>query len=284
MNLQEIYINNKKSESQMPIISFEVYPSETNDKSIEELSKLKKYNPAIVSVTYRADKNTKSESLEFAKRIKNELGYNIMPHFACINANKEFIKNYINEIEQEDIKNVLALRGDKPTNSQTADFKYAYELIEFIKENTNLSIAVAGYPEGHLEAESLEKDIENLKRKIEKGGQVIYTQLFFNNDYFFKYIDLLEKSGISNPVIPGILPITNYKQVDRMVELCGVNVPLQLKERLEKYKDDKEAIMEIGIDFTSYQVEELLNNGIKGLHFYTLNKANPTIQIIENII
>ncbi len=284
MNLQEIYINNKKSESQMPIISFEVYPSETNEKSIEELSKLKKYNPAIVSVTYRADKNTKSESLEFAKRIKNELGYNIMPHFACINANKEFIKNYINEIEQENIKNVLALRGDKPTNSQTADFKYAYELIEFIKENTNLSIAVAGYPEGHLEAESLEKDIENLKRKIEKGGQVIYTQLFFNNDYFFKYIDLLEKSGISNPVIPGILPITNYKQVDRMVELCGVDVPLQLKERLEKYKDDKEAIMEIGIDFTSYQVEELLNNGIKGLHFYTLNKANPTIQIIENII
>lgn len=284
MNLQEIYLNNKNSESQLPIISFEVYPSETNDKSIEELSKLKKYNPAIVSVTYRADKNTKSESLEFAKRIKNELGYNIMPHFACINANKEFIKNYIKEIEQENIKNVLALRGDKPTNSQTADFKYAYELIEFIKENTNLSIAVAGYPEGHLEAESLEKDIENLKRKIEKGGQVIYTQLFFNNDYFFKYIDLLEKSGINTPVIPGILPITNYKQVDRMVELCGVDVPLKLKERLEKYKNDKNAILQIGIDFTSYQVEELLNNGIKGLHFYTLNKANPTIQIMENII
>ena len=207
-----------------------------------------------------------------------------MPHFACINADKEFIKNYIHEIEQEDIENVLALRGDKPINSQTADFKYAYELIEFIKEHTNLSIAVAGYPEGHLEAQSLSKDIENLKRKIENGGQVIYTQLFFNNDYFFKYMDLVKEAGITNPVIPGILPITNYKQVDRMVELCGVDVPLKLKERLEKFKNDKNAIMEIGINYTSYQVEELLKNGIKGLHFYTLNKSTPTIQILENII
>lgn len=283
MKLSEIYLNNNDSSQHKPIISFEVFPSENNDKSVEELSKLKKFNPAIVSVTYRADKNTKSESLEFAKRIKQELNFNIMPHFACVNANKEFIKAYIQEIEQEDIKNVLALRGDKPNNSQNADFKYAYELVRYIKQNTNLCIAVAGYPEGHSEAESLDKDIENLKRKIDNGGQIIYTQLFFNNDYFFKYVDLLRKSGINNPVIPGILPITNYKQVDRMVELCGVNVPAKLKERLEKYKNDHNAIMEIGINHTSKQVEQLVKNGVAGLHFYILNKANPTSQVIENI-
>jgi len=283
MKLSEIYLNNNDSSQQKPIISFEVFPSENNDKSIEELSKLKKFNPAIVSVTYRVDKNTKSESLEFAKRIKQELNFNIMPHFACVNANKEFIKAYIQEIEQEDIKNVLALRGDKPNNSQNADFKYAYELVKYIKQNTSLCIAVAGYPEGHSEAESLNKDVENLKRKIDNGGQIIYTQLFFDNNYFFKYVDLLRKSGINNPVIPGILPITNYKQVDKMVELCGVNVPAKLKERLEKYKNDHNAIMEIGINHTSKQVEQLVKNEVAGLHFYILNKANPTSQVIENI-
>lgn len=297
MKLKEIYSKNKFFGNRFftkkqPVISFEVFPPKDDvngDKSIlllNELKELEKFNPKLLSITYGAGGSEKQNSLDLVKLVKKELEINIMPHFTCVNASKSSVENYLSEIQEIGIENILALRGDMPLNEEVIykDFEHANNLVNFIKSKKNLSIAVAGYPEGHTEAKNINLDIENLKKKIDEGAEVIFTQLFFENQFFFDYVDLVKNKGIKAKIIPGILPITNYKQLDKMISLCNATIPKSLLERLEKHKHDSLTIKEIGIEFASFQVQQLIDYGVDGIHFYILNKAFPTKQILSNIL
>lgn len=286
MNLKEIYSQKLKK----PIISYEVFPPKDDvdnikiDKLFCELNILKKHKPALISVTYGAGGSNHKESIQIIKRIKDQIGTTPMPHFTCVSTDKANIKRYLEEIENLGIKNILALRGDIPIQGQIYDdFKHASDLVEYIKEESALSIAVAGYPEGHIEAESLVKDIEYLKLKVNKGADAIYTQLFFNNECLFTYIKKCRKAGINVPIIPGIMPITSYKSVEKMISLCRVDIPQKLANVLDKFKDDTDYIKKFGIEYSTQQCKKLLENEIQGLHFYTLNKSESVSKILTNL-
>lgn len=276
MKLREIYNTDKTT------ISFEVFPpKENSEKLLEEINVLKQHNPAFISLTYGAGGN-ENKSFELLKQIK-DTGINVMPHFTCITITKENIKKNINKLINLGIENILALRGDIPENKelQKHDFYHASDLVEFIKHKTNLSIGVAGYPEGHIESPNIDTDISYLKAKVDKGADAIFTQLFFDNNNFYKFIDKTEKAGINIPIIPGIMPIISEKQVEKMVKLANITVPKNIQENICKLKDKD--LIEFGIEYASFQCEELIKNGIKGLHFYTLNKSYSTNQILNNI-
>ena len=286
MKLKEIYSNPDK-----PVISYEVFPPKDDTDGVklenlfEELYKLLEFKPSLISVTYGAGGSNQNESIEIIKRIKNELNVTPMPHFTCVSTSVKNIRDYLQILNCLQVENILALRGDIPENQNIChDFKFASELVECIKKESNLSVAVAGYPEGHKECESLKKDVEYLKQKADKGADVIYTQLFFNNNHFFDFVEKCNNTGINIPVIPGILPVTNYKTLEKMATLCKVEIPRDMAKTLDCHKDDKDYIRKYGIEYAAKQCSELLQYGVKGLHFYTLNKANAASQILSDIL
>ncbi len=288
MKLKDIYSKNKTDKS--PVISYEIFPPKDDvdgsklEKLFSELNILLKYNPSLISVTYGAGGSNQNLSIEIIRRIKETLNVTPMPHFTCVATSKDNISSYLKNIERLNIENILALRGDIPKDGFIYnDFKHANELVSYIKEKTNLCISVAGYPEGHKESKSLDEDIAYLKQKTDCGADVIYTQLFFDNSHFFKFVDICRQKGIVQPIIPGILPVTSYKQVLKMTEISRVEIPQELSEKLEKHKDDKDYIKKYGIEYASKQCQQLYKNKVQGLHFYTLNKAEAVSKILENI-
>lgn len=296
MTLREIYSESKKQKNlffsqRIPVISFEIFPPK-NDEDGEKLEKLldhleilKKYNPAFISLTYGAGGTTQNSSLNIIKRIQNDLNLTVIPHFTCVGTSKAGVKNYLDEIQTLGLKNILALRGDIPEGVEQInfDFHYANELVEFIKSQTQLSIGVAGYPEGHIDCENLCDDLKNLKRKVNAGADAIYTQMFFDNDKFFSFVQLARDEGIEVPILPGILPIMSYHQLERMLSMAKVSVPKTLMDKLEKYKDSPEDIKKIGVDFASYQCQQLIDAEVAGLHFFTLNTSYSVSQILDNL-
>ncbi|MDD3436176.1 MAG: methylenetetrahydrofolate reductase [NAD(P)H] [Candidatus Gastranaerophilales bacterium] len=296
MALRELYLGQKEQKAGFftqnpPVISFEIFPpkddenGEKLEKLIEHLNVLKEYSPAFISLTYGAGGTTQNASLNIIQKIQNELSLDVMPHFTCVCHSKEHVKKYLKEIQDLGIKNILALRGDIPAGvePETFDFRYANELVEFIKLQTVLSVAVAGYPEGHMDCPDLKKDLVNLKLKIDAGGEVIYTQMFFDNDKFLRFCEYADDIGIKIPIIPGILPIMSYNQLSKMLSIAKVTVPKVLMDKLEKYKDNPDDIRKIGIDFASYQCQQLIDTGVKGLHFFTLNTSSSVSQILNNL-
>lgn len=276
MKLREIYNTDKTA------ISFEVFPpKENSEKLLEEIKVLKQHNPAFISLTYGAGGN-ENKSFELLTQIKNT-GINVMPHFTCISTTKKNIERNINKLINLGIENILALRGDIPENKelQKHDFNHASDLVEFIKYKTDLSIGVAGYPEGHIESPDLDTDINYLKAKVDKGADAVFTQLFFDNNNFYKFLDKTEKAGINIPIIPGIMPIISEKQVEKMVKLANITVPQNVQKNICKLKDKD--LIEFGIEYATSQCKDLIKNGIKGLHFYTLNKSYSTNIILNNI-
>ena len=276
MKLSEIYSTDKT------IISFEVFPPKSEPESLlREINKLKKYNPAFISLTYGAGGN-QNKSIDLLKDLKNT-GFNVMPHFTCITSDKQKIENDIKNFEAEGIKNILALRGDIPEDKTFVcnDFCFANELVTFIKDKTNIDVGVAGYPEGHIECPDLKTDIENLKKKVDAGADAIFTQLFFVNDFFFDYVDRVRNAGITIPVIPGIMHVINKKQIDKIVSMANISVPEKLQKGLEKYKEKD--LIEFGIEYAIEQCKDLIKKGAKGLHFFTLNKAYSVSKILDNI-
>lgn len=286
MRLSEIYKNKEK-----PIFSFEVFPPKGDnlDKKIEnlfsELNKLSKLKPALISVTYGAGGSNRDTSLEIVKELKTHLKQPVMPHFTCVCSSREYIKKYIEEIEELGILNILALRGDEPQDIDVCyrDFKSALELIEYLKNYSELEFAVAAYPEKHPKAITFDDDLNVLRKKQDLGAKVAYTQLFFKNDNYYKFHDECTKKGINIPVIPGILPVASFSQLDRIVELSGVQIDKKTYEYFEKYKGSKEDIIKAGIEIASCQCQKLLEFGAKGVHFYTLNKALSSTEVIKNI-
>lgn len=296
MTLKEIYSANKEQKNgrfsqNNPIFSFEIFPPKNDEdgskleKLIGHLGILKKYNPAFISLTYGAGGTTQDSSLNIINKIQNELNLSVMPHFTCVGTSKESVKKYLNDILSLGIKNILALRGDIPEGmvQTNFDFKYANELVDFIKLQTKLSIGVAGYPEGHIDCADLSVDLGNLKRKVDAGADAIYTQMFFDNSKLFSFIQTARDAGITIPIIPGILPIMNYHQLERMLSMARVTVPSSLMNKLEKFKDNPDDIKKIGVEFASLQCQQLIASEIAGLHFFTLNTSSSVGQILDNL-
>lgn len=276
MKLREIYSGGKT------VISFEVFPPKSDiDKLLQEIKILEKHNPAFISLTYGAG-GSENKSFDLLKQIKNT-GVNVMPHFTCISSSKESIEADMKKLGDIGIENILALRGDIPENNELCrnDFRYANELVSFIKAKTNFSTGVAGYPEGHIESPDLKTDIENLKKKVDAGADAIFTQLFFDNDLFFDYVNRVRNAGIEIPVIAGIMPVISEKQVNRMISMANISVPDKLKQNIQKFKGKD--LIAYGIEFASSQCSALIKEGVKGLHFFTLNKAYSANRILDNI-
>lgn len=292
MKLKEIYkCSDNQTSKKKPIISFEVFPPKENfeeksTKLIEEIEYIRKFAPAFISVTYGAGGSSQENSLELAMKIKQQIGFTPMLHFTCIGFSRQKVLNYLKTIENAGIEHILALRGDIPDGMKNPmfDFKYANELVEFIKTHSNLSIGVAGYPEKHKEAISFDEDINNLKRKVDAGAEVIITQLFYNNDLFFKFLDKTSKAGITIPIIPGVMPILSFKQIDKITKLCGASVDESLKNYLLQHEKDPESMKKAGLDFSQKQCQQLVDAGVKGLHLYSLNKFSHMVELLENVL
>lgn len=282
MELREIYHSNFLGNEKRPKFSFEVFPPKDGNisKLFEELRILKKYNPVLVSLTYGANGGVRVFSLEILRMIL-DLELNVMPHFTCVGATKELIEHYITQIENMGVENILALRGDRGENISDGEFSYANELVEFIQQKSTLSIGVAGYPECHIEAENIQQDIENLKKKVNAGGAVIFTQLFFDNDKFYNYVDQVRNAGITIPIVPGIMPVRSLKQIDKMISLTQVKVPEKFRSQLEKFPND---VLKIGAEFAISQCQNLMDNGVDAFHFFTLNHSDQVSEILDELL
>jgi len=274
-----------------PSFSFEFFPPKDNegfDKLFTTITQLKPCQPTYVSVTFGAGGSTRTKTIDLVGRIKNEIGLESMAHLTCVGSDKEYIAAILDTLQAQGIQNVLALRGDPPQGQEKFEkpengFAYANELVAFIRANYDFCIGVAGYPEGHLECPDKKADLDHLKRKVDAGADFIVTQLFFDNRYYFDFIDRAQNLGIHIPIIPGIMPILNVKQVQRFTKMCGSTIPALLMERLEAVQDDPETVRQLGIDHAAEQCEHLLQEGAPGIHFYTLNRSNATLKILESL-
>lgn len=279
MNLREIY-----NTPNTPIISFEFFPPKNDidgsktENLLKEISFLKKYSPAFVSLTHGASGYNSDLALSLIKNIKEVIGFNVMPHFTCICAKKTDVDSRLKMLETLGIENILALRGDIPTDRTLCanDFKFANELVSYIKSQSNFSIAVAGYPQGHCECVDLKTDIDNLKRKVDAGADAIITQLFFDNDRYWRYVERVRNVGINIPIIPGIMPVVNSRQIEKILSVMKVDIPSILR-------NNEDNIFELGVEFATKQCQELINSGVSGIHFYTLNKSDAVSKILDNI-
>ena len=275
-----------------PAFSFEFFPPKDNDgfdKLFETIDNLKALNPAFVSVTYGAGGSTRSKTIDLVGRIKKEIRLESMAHLTCVGHNSDEILNVLESIKKQNVENVLALRGDPPAGEinftkPNNGFGYAVELVQFICERFSFCIGVAGYPEGHPESSNREEDLFHLKKKVLAGASFIVTQLFFDNKYYFDFVASLRKIGVDVPVIPGIMPIVNLKQIKRFTKMCGATIPHDLMVRLEAVQDDPESVCQIGIDHAANQCRKLLMQGAPGIHFYTLNRSRATLSVLEHLV
>ncbi|WP_457599929.1 methylenetetrahydrofolate reductase [NAD(P)H] [Hydrogenivirga sp.] len=272
-------------------VSFEFFPPKTREgerQLFETIKELKGLKPTFVSVTYGAGGSTRDRTRNVVKRIHEDIGLNVMAHLTCIAHSKEELREILRDYREIGIENILALRGDVPHDRP--DFRppegacrYARELVELIREDFGdyFSVGVASYPEGHPESPNMEWEIRFFKEKVEAGADFSITQMFFENRYYYEFIDLCGRAGIDIPIIPGIMPITNFKQIKKFASMCGATIPQSLIERMEPVEDKPEEVAKIGVDFAVRQCEDLLRNGVPGLHFYTLNKSRATLQIYK---
>lgn len=281
MKVKEI-INRDK-----PSLSFEVFPPKTQDNfdvvssaamSIAQLS------PDFMSVTYGAGGSTAKYTVEIAKSILDK-GVTPLAHLTCVCLTKESIKEKLSELKANGIENILALRGDIPagTQPQSWDFKYASELVSFIKEQGDFCVGGACYPEKHVESLSEKDDLMYLKHKVECGCDFLTTQMFFDNDLFYKYLLRVRSAGIMVPVIPGIMPVTNGRQIKRSCELSGAVLPDRFKRIVERFSDDPKAMEQAGIAYATEQIIDLFANGINAVHVYSMNKPHVAQKIKENL-
>ncbi len=268
-------------------LSFEFFPPKDEkgrEQLFQTLDRLTVYKPDFVSVTYGAGGSTRDRTVNTVREIKERYGLTVMPHLTCVAHDEgevvELLKTYLDM----GIENVLALRGDQPKDNPKKGFcNYAVDLIRLIKRefDDRFCIGVACYPEGHQEAESLEKDVEHLKEKVEAGGRFAITQMFFDNSHFFRFKELLAKKGVDIPILVGVMPITNFKQIKKFADMCGATIPLELARKLSEVQDNPEEVFKIGVDYAIRQCEELLDHGVDGFHIYTLNRAEAASQIVE---
>ena len=271
-----------------PTFSIEFFPPKTEEgaaklqKTREELAKL---NPAYFSVTYGAGGSTQKGTLDTVLEIK-KAGNDAAPHITCVGSTKENIRELLQTYINNGINRIVALRGDMPSGMrEMGEFRYANELVEFIRTETgdHFHIEVAAYPEFHPQAKNAKADLDNFKRKVDAGANSAITQYFFNPDAYYRFIDDCEKMGMDVPIVPGIMPITNYKNLARFSDMCGAEIPRWIEKRLEGFGDDLESIRSFGEDVSSHLCEKLLKAGAPGLHFYCMNQSTAVINVWENL-
>ena len=292
MNFSE-YRNKKEN---APFISFEVFPPKDDfefEKLKGTLAKLAEFSPSIITVTHGAMGKGRKRTLEVASYVKNVIGTESACHLTCIGSSEREIDIMLEGIEREKILNIVALRGDIPKEDgqkllSSGAFQHANRLVEHIRKYEKqkpqrFSIAVAGYPEKHIESPSFEEDIANLKKKVDAGADIIITQLFFDNRHYFDYVDRVRAVGIDLPIIPGLMPVLSSRQVIRISSLCGTEIPASLKKKLDDAGDDNRKAVEIGIAQCRDQVRELIDKGVPGIHFYVLNRTSHIEKILESV-
>ncbi|NLP43027.1 MAG: methylenetetrahydrofolate reductase [NAD(P)H] [Peptococcaceae bacterium] len=273
------------------VISFEIFPPKQTSSIVtiyETIDALAPLRPDYISVTYGAGGSTSKTTLEIASIIKNKYRINALAHLTCFNSSREDIDKMLTDLEKENIANVLALRGDRPRTwkageEKESDFKYAADLAKFISSKHKFCLGGACYPEGHPECSDLDRDVENLKRKEEAGVDFLITQLFFDNEKYYRFKEKADKSGIKIPIQAGIMPITNRKQVERMIELSNATIPHKLVRILDKFEHNQQAIRDAGIAYATEQIIELLANEIRGIHIYTMNKPQIAKDLVRNL-
>ena len=271
-----------------PCFSFEFFPPRTEEghrallRTVEDLRPL---DPGFVSVTYGAGGSTRDRTVELVREIR-ATGLETMAHLTCVGHSREELGGLVEHFLEMGVENLLALRGDPPAGQREfqptpGGFRYASELVRFIRERDHhLCIGGAGYPEGHVETPLREDDLKNLKAKVDAGLDFVITQLFFDNAFYFDFVERARRVGINVPIVPGIMPITNIEQLERFIRLCGATVPMRLVLQLERYRDDADAVVQLGVAHATVQCMELLARGVPGIHFYTLNKSPATRLIV----
>jgi methylenetetrahydrofolate reductase (NADPH) len=268
--------------------SFEFFPPKT-EKGVENLrhtrEELGKLNPKYFSVTFGAGGSTQEGTYETVVAIK-EAGFDAAPHLSCIGSTKEGIRELLNRYIEKGIRHIVALRGDMPSGMRDmGELRHANELVEFIRAETgdHFHIEVAAYPEFHPQASSAQADLDNFARKVKAGADSAITQYFYNPDAYFHFVDDCEKRGVEIPIVPGIMPITNYTQLARFSDACGAEIPRWIRLRLQGYGDDVESIKAFGLDVVTQMSQQLLDAGCPGLHFYSMNQVEPTLSLWNNL-
>ncbi|MFM1944438.1 MAG: hypothetical protein RI897_3420 [Verrucomicrobiota bacterium] len=289
--LRDIYA--AKQAAGTPVISFEFFPPKTEEgeRTFFErtLPALVGLRPDYCSVTYGAGGSTRGKTMELVSRIQRDFHLTALAHLTCIGSSKRELGEIVEQAKGLGIRNILALRGDPPpgeTEWEKAEggFEYAYQLVEFLGEVGEFSVAVAGFPEGHIACEEGKLvDWDRLRAKIECGADLVITQLFFDNRHYFELCEYLQARGIQVPVVPGIIPILSGTQIRKFTALCGAELPEVVLKRLDELGDDQEAVSEFGIEYATQQCQELLDAGAPGLHFYTLNRSKSTSRVLERL-
>lgn len=285
---KEIYAQNK------PVLSIELFPPKTEAGRVnldQELLSLVVHRPAFISVTYGAGGSTHDKTLGLVQDIKtrfsSQYGLEAVPHFTCVGSSRHDISHYVDRAVQQGARNMVVLRGDPPagaTEFQPAPdgLRHADELVAFIRAYTDqLDLAVAGYPEGHVECRDLTRDVAFLKRKVDAGASVVLTQLFYDNDDFYRFREVAQHQGITVPIVPGIMPVTRFSQIQRITTLCGARIPAELAEGLLARADGSEEQQQAGVDYAIDQCRDLLQNGVPGLHIFTMNKGHATSRLVD---
>jgi methylenetetrahydrofolate reductase (NADPH) len=275
-------------EERRPVFSFEFFPPKTDEgrRTLEgTLETLKDDAPDYVSVTYGAGGTTRNRTVEITKTIKQDLGIEAMAHLSCVGEPAERLVEILGEVESSGIENVLALRGDPPRGESEwtphpGGLTYSIDLIRLIREHFDFCVGAACFPEIHPDAPDRASDLRYAREKAEAGAGFLITQLFFDNDSYFAYVEDARAAGIDVPIIPGIMPITNYGQIKRFTEMCGATIPEDLTAQLDGRADDPEAVAELGVAYATLQCSDLLARGAPGIHFYTLNRSPATRAIL----
>lgn len=285
MKITEIFKKQKRT------FSFEFFPPKDYLTAVKfgiNAGQLIKLDPSFVTVTYGAGGNTQENTFSLVDLFHNDLGFVSMAHYTCVGATKEKIAYDMRTLQDMGVKNVMLLRGDPPKGEtefpENPDgFNYGSDLIRFVNDNYDFCIGAGAYPEKHVEAPSMEEDLISLRMKVDAGADFLVTQMFFDNSYYWKFIDQAEKKGIKCRIIPGIIPITNFKNIKKFAKITGATIPESISKKMEPYQDKPNEIYKIGLDLAIEQATDLLENGAPGLHFYTLNKSRAAIDLYDSL-
>jgi methylenetetrahydrofolate reductase (NADPH) len=273
-------------------LSFELFPPKTPQgvaNLFQHAARLVEFRPSFITCTYGAGGSTQATTLEIVSRVRREFRLPVATHLTCVGRTVDQLRDYLRAARQADIENVVALRGDPPRGDTEfrpveGGLRHANELVTLIRgEFSEFGIAVAGYPETHQEAPSPEADLANLKRKVDCGADVVITQLFYDNKDFFRFRDRCRAIGIDVPIVPGLLPVTNFAQIQRITSLCGAKLPAAFVRRLEAAGDNADAQFAVGVEFATRQTQGLIDAGVPGIHFYVLNRAEAAAEVLTNV-